>query len=300
MSELVLIVDDNANNLKLARDVLEFAGFPTLEWRPAVEGVALAQEHLPDSRAHGRPDAGPRRNRRAEAAPGRPADGGDPRRRAHLARPCTATGALPRGGLRRLPREADQRQGVPRPGCGGSCGSEMSAETEPARASRRRRHAGEHAPARGGPRARGFCRAVRFVGPEALERVVAELPDLVLLDVQMAGMNGYEVCRRIRENEATALLPVVMLTSHDSEARIDGIRAGADDFVTKPFDQQELLAPGRVRSCGSSATTTRSARRRPSSPSGTGTSRSGSQSRWRSSSGWRGCDGSSRRRSPRS
>jgi class 3 adenylate cyclase/CheY-like chemotaxis protein len=83
-------------------------------------------------------------------------------------------------------------------------------------------------------------------GPEALERVVAELPDLVLLDVQMAGMNGYEVCRRIRENEATALIPIVMVTSHDSEARIDGIRAGADDFVTKPFDQQELLL--RVRS----------------------------------------------------
>jgi class 3 adenylate cyclase len=83
-------------------------------------------------------------------------------------------------------------------------------------------------------------------GPEALELVVSDLPDLVLLDVQMAGMNGYEVCRRIRENEATALLPVVMVTSHDTEARIDGIRAGADDFVTKPLDQQELLL--RVRS----------------------------------------------------
>jgi class 3 adenylate cyclase len=84
-------------------------------------------------------------------------------------------------------------------------------------------------------------------GPEALELVVGDPPpDLVLLDVQMAGMNGYEVCRRIRENETTTLLPVVMVTSHDEEARIDGIRAGADDFVTKPFDQQELLL--RVRS----------------------------------------------------
>jgi len=92
----------------------------------------------------------------------------------------------------------------------------------------------------------GFAVSSASSGPEALELVEAELPDLVLLDVQMAGMNGYEVCRRIRENEATALLPVVMVTSHDSEARIDGIRAGADDFVTKPFDQQELLL--RVRS----------------------------------------------------
>jgi adenylate cyclase len=92
----------------------------------------------------------------------------------------------------------------------------------------------------------GFSLSSASSGPEALERVATEPPDLVLLDVQMAGMNGYEVCRRIRENEAAALLPVVMVTSHDSEARIDGIRAGADDFVTKPFDQQELLL--RVRS----------------------------------------------------
>jgi adenylate cyclase len=92
----------------------------------------------------------------------------------------------------------------------------------------------------------GFSVASASSGPEALERVAADLPDLVLLDVQMAGMNGYEVCRRIRENEATELIPVVMVTSHDSEARIDGIRAGADDFVTKPFDHQELVL--RVRS----------------------------------------------------
>jgi DNA-binding response OmpR family regulator len=92
----------------------------------------------------------------------------------------------------------------------------------------------------------GFSVTSASSGPEALELVLSELPDLVLLDVQMAGMNGYEVCRRIRENEATALIPVVMVTSHDSEARIDGIRAGADDFVTKPFDHQELLL--RVRS----------------------------------------------------
>src|SRR5947209_5842988 len=92
----------------------------------------------------------------------------------------------------------------------------------------------------------GYSVSAASSGPEALEQVVAEPPDLVLLDVQMAGMNGYEVCRRIRENEATALLPVVMITSHDSEARVDGIRAGADDFVTKPFDRQELVL--RVRS----------------------------------------------------
>jgi len=83
-------------------------------------------------------------------------------------------------------------------------------------------------------------------GPEALEKVAVELPDLVLLDIQMPGMNGYEVCRRLRDDPATRFLPVVMVTSSDSEVRINALEAEADDFITKPFDQQELLA--RVRS----------------------------------------------------
>lgn len=83
-------------------------------------------------------------------------------------------------------------------------------------------------------------------GPEALEKVRAEPPDLVLLDIQMPDMNGYEVCRRLREVPATQFLPVVMVTSSDSEVRADAIEAGADDFITKPLNQQELLA--RVRS----------------------------------------------------
>ena len=83
-------------------------------------------------------------------------------------------------------------------------------------------------------------------GPEALEKVATELPDIVLLDIQMPGMDGYEVCREIRSNPATRFLPVVMVTSSDSEVRVNALEAEADDFITKPFDQQELLA--RVRS----------------------------------------------------
>ena len=84
-------------------------------------------------------------------------------------------------------------------------------------------------------------------GAEGLERVEAEKPDLVLLDVLMPEMNGYEVCRRIRATDSTRLLPVVMLTAlNPKEERVNGIDAGADDFIGRPINQAELLA--RVRS----------------------------------------------------
>jgi class 3 adenylate cyclase len=70
-------------------------------------------------------------------------------------------------------------------------------------------------------------------------------PDLVMLDVVMPQPDGYAVCRAIRENEDTAMLPVIMITASTSE-RTEAIRAGADDLIAKPFDQDELLA--RVRS----------------------------------------------------
>ena len=94
---------------------------------------------------------------------------------------------------------------------------------------------------------KGYVVATAASGREALMKIEAEPPDLVLLDVVMPEMSGYEVCLKIRNNPATAMLPVVMVTALDpSEERVKGIEAGADDFLTKPINQGELLA--RVKS----------------------------------------------------
>ena len=94
---------------------------------------------------------------------------------------------------------------------------------------------------------KGYAVATAVNGEEALAKVAAERPDLVLLDVMMPGMSGYDVCRRLRADPATALLPVVLCTSLDpQQERINGIAAGADDFLGKPINQPELFA--RVQS----------------------------------------------------
>jgi two-component system, cell cycle response regulator len=93
----------------------------------------------------------------------------------------------------------------------------------------------------------GFQTVSAGNGEEALERVRDTKPDMILLDVMMPKMDGFEACRLLKKNEETSYIPVIMVTAlNELDDKIKGIEAGADDFITKPFNRLELLA--RVKS----------------------------------------------------
>ena len=80
-------------------------------------------------------------------------------------------------------------------------------------------------------------------GPSALQQARAHMPDLVILDVEMPGLSGFEVCRLLRAEEATSRMPIIMLTAlHEAEDRVQGLNLGADDYLIKPFAVRELMA----------------------------------------------------------
>ncbi|HZT05827.1 MAG TPA: response regulator [Chloroflexota bacterium] len=93
---------------------------------------------------------------------------------------------------------------------------------------------------------RGYAISTATNGREALDRITSDMPDLVLTDIVMPIMDGYDLCRKLRSAETTRLLPVIMITASGEQEKLNTIDAGADDFIVKPLNRAELLA--RVRS----------------------------------------------------
>lgn len=79
-------------------------------------------------------------------------------------------------------------------------------------------------------------------GQAALTKVQSSPPDLILLDIMMPDMNGYEVTQRIRQNPGLPYIPILLVTAHEESKVIEGLNSGANDFIRKPIDFDELLA----------------------------------------------------------
>ena len=237
----ILVVEDNPLNLKLVRDVLGAAGYDVVEATSGEEGLLAATEHPPDLVLMDL------------QLPG--IDGAETMRRLRegpLADdvPVVAVTAFAmaedqanatRAGFDGYPREADQRAragrgraGVP-PGGSAVTDTPLTVLAVDDQPPNLRLLDAVLAP-------RGYRVVTAGSGQEALVMLEDLDVDLVLLDVVMPGLDGYEVCRRIRARERTAYLPVVMITASGGQQRLAALEAGADDFVTKPFDQSELLA----------------------------------------------------------
>lgn len=96
-------------------------------------------------------------------------------------------------------------------------------------------------------KAEGYNTSEAYDGEEALKKVYETPPDIIILDVMMPKLDGYEVCSRLKSDERTKFIPIIMLTAKsDVESRVKGLDIGADDYVPKPFDYRELSA--RIRS----------------------------------------------------
>ncbi|MCB9799706.1 MAG: response regulator transcription factor [Candidatus Omnitrophica bacterium] len=89
----------------------------------------------------------------------------------------------------------------------------------------------------------GYSVAAEMRGDQGLQRAIKEIPDLILLDLMLPGMNGIDICKTLKNNEKTSHVPVIMLTAKSEELdKVLGLEIGADDYMTKPFSPRELVA----------------------------------------------------------
>jgi DNA-binding response OmpR family regulator len=90
---------------------------------------------------------------------------------------------------------------------------------------------------------RGYHLEFAENGPQAIEKAREILPDVILLDIMMPGMTGFEVCETIRRDSMLMTIPIIFLTAlDDQQSFIDGLQSGADEYITKPYDPDELRA----------------------------------------------------------
>ncbi len=248
----ILVVDDHPLNLELVTDILEASGYRVLQAGTGEDALASVSAQRPDLILMDIALPGMDGHDAVRTPESGSSHRSDPGDRGDLVRDGRGQGAGDGLGVRRLPFQTDSnpdadrgRVPVPRwsPGMSEDRFNAATAtgrvlvvdDQEPNRLLLTEILA-----------LSGHQTEVAASGPEALAKVVAWEPDLILLDVHMPGMDGFEVCRRLRGDSNTASLPIILVTSLDHrEHRLKGIAAGANDYLTKPIDRTDLVL--RVR-----------------------------------------------------
>jgi len=237
---MALVVDDNENNLTLEKDLLEVAGFEVVGATDAFSAIAIARRELPDiiimdvrlpdmrgtdAARILRKDATTRAIPIVFVTASVMAEGKEEIKAMHN------TGFIGKPiNTRTFAQEVRQCMAKPKPLI-------LLVDDQPQNI--------DLLEARLAPEGYGVVKAA--CGEEALEKLAGNLVDLMLLDVMMPGMDGFEVTRRVRSDSFNRGLPIILLTAlTETEHRVKGIEAGCDDFISKPVDKMELLA--RVRS----------------------------------------------------